>query len=217
MAVHPYADAVTNRDLYLEVSELLGRHHKSERSLAEFLRALRAAWEPHYAAAGLTPDQLLHAVEQGFSGAVPDPDPSWRLEDLSGVDEEGMDADAVDRLVKSQVLDMEDAEASGAAADEYRDFGKPVGRAAGVLRATDDLYYNWSPRAFVECGVVGAFGGWEPGDDTGRVLVPGDVAVLTDDGLVSMPADQVESPVVELALLTWADLARFLWCGQSYE
>jgi hypothetical protein len=157
------------------------------------------------------------ALEAAWSGPVAERDAAWRGEDLSDDDDAPVDATAVDRVLKSQVLDMEDAEASGALRDEMRAFGRPVGRQEGTVRATAGYFYNWHPQAFVECGVAGAFGGWEPGDDTGRMLVPGNVAVLTDEGVSSVPADEVESPVVELHSLTWEQVAEFLWCGQNYE
>ena len=112
---------------------------------------------------------------------------------------------------------MEDADASGALRDDMRASGMAVGRPEGTVRATEGYFFNWHPQGFVECGVDGAFGGWEPGDETGRTLVSGNVAVLTDEGIVSVPADQVESPVVEMSELAWAQVADFLWCGQNYE
>ncbi|HRD63418.1 MAG TPA: hypothetical protein PLZ93_15115 [Nocardioides sp.] len=185
-----------NRDLYLAVTALLTEHEDSVRTLREFLSSLHVEFVPHFSERGLIPGDLLAALRTAFVGEVPPIDPRWRDEDLARQPASG--AERVDLMLKSQVLDMEDAEASGAASDEFRGFGLSVGRPPGAKRATDDYYYNWSPRGYVECGVVGAFGGWEPGDDTGRVLVPGDVAVLTDDGMRSVPAEDVERPVVEL-------------------
>lgn len=49
------------------------------------------------------------------------------------------------------------------------------------------------------------------------MLVPGNVAVLTDSGIESVPAAELESPVVELPELSWEQVADFLWCGQHYE
>jgi hypothetical protein len=51
---------------------------------------------------------------------------------------------------------------------------------------------------------VGAFGGWEPGDQTGRELVPGQVAVLGEDRMLTdMAAEDVERPVVQLSPFAW--------------
>ena len=207
-----------NRDLYLSVADLVARNAGNGRSLEDFLRALRAALESHHAEPAITPAQFVAALEAGFSDPVAERDAGWRLEDLSGgADDSPADAAAVDRILKCQVLDMEDAEVSGALADEYRGFGRSVGRPEGTVRATAGYFYNWSPRTYVECGIAGAFGGWEPGDDTGRVLVSGEVAVLTGEGIKSVPAEEIESPVVELSLLSWEQVADFLWCGQNYE
>ncbi len=208
---------MTNRDLYLSVTELVARHADSHRSLEEFLRALRAALEPHLSQPSMTPDQFVGALDAAFSGPVPDRDPAWRRQDLSDDHETPVDAATVDRILRSQALDMEDAESGGALRDEMRGLGRSVGRPDGAVRASDGYFYNWHPQAFVECGVAGAFGGWEPGDDTGRMLVPGEVAVQTKDGIVSVPAEKVERPVIELPELTWAQVADFLWSGQHYE
>jgi len=208
---------VTNRDLYLAVADLVARHAENRRSLEDFLRALHAELEPLYAEPSLTPDRFLAALDTAFTGPVPARDPAWRHEDLSGDRDVPSGVASVDRLLKCQVLDMEDADASGALRDDLRAFGMEVGSPEGTVRASGGYFFNWHPQGFVECGVDGAFGGWEPGDDTGRTLVPGDVAVLTDDGIISVPADQLGSRVVELPVLTWEQVADFLWCGQTYE
>jgi hypothetical protein len=43
------------------------------------------------------------------------------------------------------------------------------------------------------------------------------VARNADNGRSSIPADQIESPVVDISVLTWEQVAEFLWCGQNYE
>ena len=208
---------MTNRDLYVAVADLVARNADNQRSLEDFLRTLRAALKTLHDEPTLTPDRFLAALEAAFTGPVPPRDPGWRHEDLSAPDEQAVDAASVDRILKSQVLDLEDADASGALRDDYRSFGISVGRPEGTVRATEGHFYNWDPQAFVECGIAGAFGGWQPGDETGRTLVSGNVAVLTDDGIASVPAAEIESPVVDLPVLTWEQIADFLWCGQNYE
>jgi hypothetical protein len=77
---------------------------------------------------------------------------------------------------------------------------------------------NFTPIGYIECGLAGSLGGWEPGDDTGRQLVSGEVAVFAADGtLQNQNPEEVEQPVIALPLLTWADLKGFLICGQIYE
>jgi hypothetical protein len=205
-----------SRSLYLAVAELVDFHRHDARSLEDFLRTVHAALVPRFGEPALAPEALVRALEEGFTAPAVDRDPTWRQADLT-LPDQAITADAVDRLLRSQVLDMEDAAASGALQDELRYFGREVGRAKRVRRASSPYYYNWNPVTYIECGVAGAFGGWEPGDAAGRMLVPGEVAVLTDEGLTSLPAEDVEQPVVDLPVLTWEQVYDFLWCGQSYE
>lgn len=205
-----------NRALYLAVTALVEANRENDRSLADFLRTLRSALVAELDRVGLEPEVFVEALTAAFTSPVPDVDPAWRTEDLSYRGGQ-RDARAVDLLLRSQVLDMEDAAESGALQDELRAFGREVGRADDARRATSSYYYNWHPHAYVECGVAGAFGGWEPGDDSSRMLVPGQVAVLTEEGIESMPADEVPRPVFDLPLLSWEQVYEFLWCGQSYE
>jgi hypothetical protein len=207
---------VDSRELYVAVSGLADAHEHDVRPLEDFLRALRAALEPSYPGPGLTPEQLLEVLGSAFTAPVPPRDPGWRDSDLS--EREGpVDAAAVDRLLRSQILDLEDAAAAGALTDEWRYLGLEIPRPEDARRATSPYYYNWDPRTYVECGVAGAFDGWEPGDPSGRVLVPGEVLVLDDDGFRSVPAEEARRPVVDLPLLSWAQVHDFLWCGQNYE
>lgn len=124
------------------MSELVARHADNGRTLEEWLRALRNALASHVGQPSLSPEQFVGALEAAFSGPVPDRDPAWRSEDLSQDDETPTDAATIDRILKSQVLDLEDADASGALRDDYRGFGLPVGRPEGTLRATDGFFYN---------------------------------------------------------------------------
>lgn len=206
-----------NRDLYQSVSDLISRHEAVERSLADFLRTLRQALTPHFGERAIATTDFLRVLEAGFVSPAPLPQPSWRQEDLRIDYSAPADADAVDAILKSQVLDLEDADASGALADELRFFGRSVDRASNVERATGDYYYNWDPHTYVECGVAGAFGGWGPGDNTERELVPGLVGVMTEVGVQSVPAADIDRPISELDYLTWQQVVDFLQCGQSYE
>lgn len=55
-------------------------------------------------------------------------------------------------------------------------------------------------------------------DDTGRVFVPGPVAVLDASGrATTMDPHAIEEPVVELPEVTWAAFVDFLEAGQMYE
>lgn len=133
-------------------------------------------------------------------------------------DEAPVTADTVDRILRSQILDMQDAARTGVLNDEYRYFGTTVERCGHHERATSDHWFNFDPATFIECGIVGTFGGWEDSDDTGRELVPGDVAGIGTDGeITTVSAEECVDEVVPLDVLSWSVIADFLWAGQHYE
>ena len=99
---------------------------------------------------------------------------------------------------------------AGTLESEYRYFGldAPSGR----------HWCNFDPCTFLECAVDGTFGGWQPGDTTGRDYVPGNVAVFDARGRITAvnPWD-IDSPTYEITAVSWEKFADFLWAGQSYE
>jgi hypothetical protein len=109
-----------------------------------------------------------------------------------------------------QVIDLREMEAAGQLSNDLRYFGLDAPRGG--------RWYNFDPLAYIECGLAGALGGWEPDDPTGRQFVPGPVAVLGTDGKLTTanPAD-IERVVQAMATLEWDQLKDFLWCGQQYE
>jgi hypothetical protein len=54
--------------------------------------------------------------------------------------------------------------------------------AVGIDSPRGQRWYHFDPRTFLECATAGSYGGWQPGDETGRDYVPGPVAVMADDG-----------------------------------
>jgi hypothetical protein len=98
----------------------------------------------------------------------------------------------------------------GILADKFRDFG--------VESPKGSRWYNFDPCTFLECATTGTFGGWEPGDETGRRFVQGPVAVLTEDGtLRDADPREEEREVVPLPGVTWKVFWNFLGAGQWYE
>jgi hypothetical protein len=80
------------------------------------------------------------------------------------------------------------------------------------------LWYNFDPCGFLECATEGSYDGWQPGDDTGRDYVPGEVAVLGDDGeLTSCDPRNIPSSIVAIPQVSWDDFRSFLGNGQWYE
>lgn len=64
----------------------------------------------------------------------------------------------------------------------------------------------------------GTYGGWEPGEATGRAFVLGQVAVLeTDSSLSSHDPQEIARPIVTIELVTWEEFIKFLWLGEYYE
>lgn len=98
----------------------------------------------------------------------------------------------------------------GILADEERYFG--------IDSPRGQRWYNFDPCTFLECAVAGSLGGWQSGDDTGREYVPGQVAVMSDDGKVEVAdPEDVPDPVISIGELSWETFQSFLGCGQWYE
>ncbi|MEM6954958.1 MAG: hypothetical protein AAF645_04690 [Myxococcota bacterium] len=71
---------------------------------------------------------------------------------------------------------------------------------------------------FLECAVAGTFGGWQEGDTTGRIPLPGGVALLGPDGsLIDTDAQADEDSVGAIHPMNWRVLHTFLEMGQYYE
>lgn len=112
--------------------------------------------------------------------------------------------------INEQIQDLQEMAQQGQLDDEQRYFGisAPSGR----------YWYNFDPCGYIECGVAGSLGGWEEGDDTGRMYVPGQVACVDSDGkMTSCDPRELDQPPVEVPEITWEKFSDFIWCGQSYE
>lgn len=82
----------------------------------------------------------------------------------------------------------------------------PPRRPGAGSRANGLRWSNHSVPSYLECGLAGAFGGWDPNDGV-RAETPGP----------SMPIFPEPDGVIDLSSLTWHELADFLICGQAYE
>src|SRR5262249_1607474 len=100
-----------------------------------------------------------------------------------------------------QILDLEDARDTGVYDDDMRSFGVNVERRPGRRPGGESRWYNFGPESFVECGLQGAFGGWEEGDGDRIALDP--------------EAPNEPSEPGEIGLLTWDDISHFRGCGQT--
>jgi len=186
----------TNRDLYLFVAALVENDDGQGRELEEYLRAL---WR--LGSAKQANDRLTLACFAGLLvGAFQEPAPAFVPEWEDIAEEEGPHAGYPrwERTIFSQIVDLREMRDAGMLANEHRYFGvdAPRGR----------RWFNFDPLTYLECAVEGAFGGWQPGDRTGRDYVS--AKNLLED---------LDIPIFELAHVSWDQFADFLRAGQSFE
>ncbi|MCA9599833.1 MAG: hypothetical protein KC776_41290 [Myxococcales bacterium] len=193
------SDIRTNRDLYRFVAALTKRHAKERPPLEDYLERLRAHARAAAREPGLSPARFAALLAAAFEDAAPTvrPTPAESFAPW-------------DARISAQIRDLKEMRDAGTFDDEYRYFG--------VSAPSGAYWYNFDPCSYLECAMAGSFGGWEEGDDTGRMLVPGPVATLDAAGnLVAADPRDLQEPTVELPLLSWEELTDFLEAGQSYE
>ncbi len=195
----------TNADLYKVVLTLLEKRENSPRTLEQYLLRL---WELTESRASETPLSLTEFVgllDGAFEGAP-------ASVTLAQIREAASDKELSNwhRQLAQQVLDLREMELAGTLEDEYRYFG--IDSPAG------SRWYNFDPHTFVECGMNGTFGGWEPDCESDRQYVPGLVAYIDENGkMQSARPEELEEPPLPMATISWDDFADFLWSGQCYE
>lgn len=190
----------TNRDLYLFIAALAEEHPAEAVPLADYLANLRAHAVEFGGLAALSLNQLGALLKAGFTPCATPHGRGEATEDFL----------AWDARVASQIADLHAMDAAGTLRDEMRYFG--------VDAPGGGRWYNFIPSSYLECAAAGSLGGWEEGDATGRMRVPGEVAVLAADGSIQAvdPRDVVE-PTAGVDAITWEDFVDFIECGQWYE
>ncbi len=197
----------TNRDLYSYVTDLVKTLDKP-RPLEEYLRALDGLLSAHASRGELTAEELASLLTEATTAPAPDYDPAWtHLGDADAAS----GFEGVRHTLRRQVADLRELEASGSLRDPQRYFGLDAPQGS--------RWYNFEVASYLECGVQGSFGGWDPeAGDGGRVLVSGKVAVLDDDGrMTAVDAADLKHPEVPVSTVTWDDVRELLWAGQNYE
>jgi hypothetical protein len=197
----------TSRDLYLAVAELVKRQANAKRSLETYLLALLNLAKNLKNRKALSPDEFLDLLTRAFNEEPLRFDKSWRnLEHDPSLENYA----AWQNTILCKIVDLREMAEQGTLNDKMRYFGIDAPRGS--------RWYNFDPCTFLECGVMGTFGGWQEGDDTGRDYVPGPVAVLDEAGnLTSAEPRDLGEPVVALEAIPWATFCQFLIDGQSYE
>lgn len=198
---------MTNRDFYLAVTAFQTAPCGSNRSLEHYLLALRQLCLSLDHLPALSGEAFLHVLEAAFTAEAPAFPEEWRTRTI---DEQAGGFAGFDATLIRQVVDLRELAESGGLADEQRSFGLDA--------PSGHRWYNFDPAGYLECAVQGMYGGWDPNDDTGRVLVPGPVAALDAEGnVVDCDPQDLVQPVGEIASVTWDDFREFLFYGQIYE
>jgi hypothetical protein len=156
----------SNRDLYQFVAALA--EPAEVRPLEEYLRALWALVREHREEAALDLDTFAGLLSRALTAEAPPYDGGWQ------------GAAAWEQTLLGQIADLRAMADSGTLDDEQRQFG--------VDAPGGGRWYNFDVGTYLECGVQGAFGGWDPDD----------------------------APVA-LQRIGWDDFESFLACGQFYE
>lgn len=197
----------TNRDLYLAVGGIKERCKESERTLEDYLLALWALCRGYGEQPALAYDVFVRALDDALTASAPP-----YGEAVHGLPDEAEARHgfaAWEQLIRLQIRDLREMREAGTFENEYRYFGVDAPRGA--------RWYNFDPASYLEGAAVGTFGGWDPADG-GRIMVPGPVAVLGEDGkLTSVDPSEIDDPVVPLPEITWEAFADFLQNGQWYE
>ncbi len=193
---------MTNRDLYLFVADLVERKKDTEHSLEDYLRCFLRLVGAHRDAPGLAPEAFTTILERSF-----DEPTSAAAEDRAG----GAPGFAeLVALLAQQIRDLHEMDEAGTLRDELRYFGKNA--------PSGSRWYNFDPCTFIECATAGTFRGWREGDPTSREYVPGEVAVIGDQGdIEAVDPRTIEDPIVQIDLIAWAQIVRFVQMGQYYE
>lgn len=194
----------TNRDLYCAVTAALQHRGQSQPSLEVYLSRLRELVAEREGAI-MSADDFAAILDAAFIGPAPGANIA-ELRELTSNEQ----IPTWQRQLAQQIVDLHEMADAGTLENEYRYFG--------VDAPSGKRWYNFDPHTFIECGLTGSFGGWTPGDTTGREYVPGKVAVVDEHGqLTSASPEEIEEPVVPMPTISWDDLADFLWAGQYYE
>lgn len=161
-------------------------------SLEEYLRSL---WfvVSNSKIAEPTVENVADWLETAFTIAPPDFDSRWlSLRPAKGLVENFTDWENV---ILYQIADLRRMAESGQLQDKERYFG--------IDSPSGSRWYNFDPFSYLECGVRGAFGGYEADE----------VIVLHQPP----NGESADSEVFEITDFSWQEFASILRNGQWYE
>jgi hypothetical protein len=195
----------TNRDLYKAITALMNaQRNKPALSLEQYLSSLRSRaklWENEE---GLALETFYSLLADTFS-------PAPAIVDEQGPITEGTKGfGGWDAMIRRQIKDLRQMKERGQLDDKMNYFG--------IKAPSGQQWYNFDPCSFLECAAAGCFGGWEEGDQTGRLYVDGQVAVTTENGeTITCDPRDLKDPIKEIGNVSWDLFTDFLWFGQHYE
>lgn len=200
---------MANRDLYLALGRLCTQHAATSRSLEHYLLALLGLARSHAGQDGLAPEAFYQLLAAAFD-AVPLPfEPDW-CDGYDAFDSSAPGYPGWHATLVRQIVDLHEMARDGLLDHEYRYFGLNAPRGG--------CWYNFHPTAYLECGMAGALGGWQAGDDSGPQWVPGQVATVDASGTLQVvDLQDIGNPILPITHLSWKLLQDFLDCGQQYE
>ena len=188
------AELQSNRDLYLSIEKLVEDYRSSHRSLEEYLRAMLQGAQRFADHESLSLQDFYGLIWESFTAQPAEFDEAWReqYDQLSNRSDNfcGWQATLI-----QQIVELREMKENGTLEDEYRYFG--------VDSPRNSRWYNFDPSGYLECGMAGSFGGWEPDEDSDRQFVPGLVGVLVGDGSIQAVAPQdLPRPQFDLSRVT---------------
>ena len=199
----------TNRDLYLALADLSKLHQNNNRSLEHYLLAVLKQTGGFRDRDALTLSEFYDIIVSGFTEEPAPFQDEWR-EQYDRLDDQAVGFAGWHATVVRQIVDLREMDESGDLKNKYRYFGLDSPRKSS--------WCNFDPLGYLECAAAGSFGGWEPGDDTGREYVPGEVAVISDDGSIqSARPEELPDPKFDIPNVSWDQFKDFVFCGQIYE
>lgn len=194
----------TNRDLYLAATRLVGELAENAiPSLEVYLINLSHLSLPYSNLEAITPQVFYELLRAALSDS--------QKVDIPNAPE-GSDSTYRNWLaiITKQIESLRKMNATGQLAEPHKE--------VGVDAPDGERWYNFDPETYLECGIIGAFGGWENGDDTERILVPGPCLAIDENGdWRSVDPTEIERPTNDISMLTWDELTAFLNCGRAYE
>jgi hypothetical protein len=199
----------TNRDLYLAIAVLIKEQKTTLRSLEEYLCSLWSLASELQNSSSLSPTEFYELLSNAFSAPALSFQDSWRQ--LYTEDNDALRGYfGWQATIRRQIVDLRELDEKRRLEDKYKYFG--------IDSPRGHRWYNFDPASFLECAMAGSYGGWSLGDETGRIYVPGKVAVLNEEGkFEDREPDALPNPVYPIAQISWDDFRHFLQMGQWYE